>query len=391
MTTISVSERLSVTIVIDHKELDLTYFRINFLQILTGTNIYLPYGQLQLVDLKGYFQNNPLGDNQTCVITLITQDVKGNSVSSAFKMRIFKPNVVRQASVSMYQLILIYDAPRYIHESTTASFGKVSSSSALQSISALCGMQFYNNAATSDVQTWLGNSDKYCINAVQIASAGYIDRKSCMVIGVTESGVLVYVDVSKLDYLKSNSKFSNAPDDNTYFPLVGSVKELTRSGFNNTMNGYKAATVAQTPLVSNSGEYDIHSNVSVTSPTTKLAYNANIAKAIKGGKVLFSPVNCGNVHDNYEAALHQNRRLRSMYGISFELTTSATTQLQLLNTAILTFYDIQGSERTVNKAVSGGYLVTAKGIFVTANGTYYEKFHLTRQGKNNIFSSSQAS
>ncbi len=111
---------------------------------------------------------------------------------------------------------------------------------------------------------------------------------------------------------------------------------------------------------------------------------SNIAKAIKGGKVYFAPINCGNVHNNYESALHQNRRLRSLYGVIFELSTVYTTSLQILDTVELSFYDKQGSERIINKSVSGGYLIIDKGIFVTASGTYYEKFRLARQGNNSL-------
>lgn len=385
MTAISVSERLSISIILDGTELDLTIFRINFLQILTGTNVYLPYGQLHLVDLTGYFQNNPVGDNQTIKIILTTKDDNNKSNTVLYKMRVFKPDIVKQAGTSMYRFLLTYDAPRYLHESSSSSLGKGTSATALGNISAACGLTFSSNVSTSDSQVWLGNFDRYCISANSICDAGYVDSKSCMMLGVTETGTMKYIDVSKLNYTSVKYSFSNVThSSNIVYPIVGKVNLITRSGYNNALSGYKAATVAQTPLVYNSSAYSIHTSVSATSPTSTIAYNTNIAKAIKGGKVYFAPINCGNVHNNYESALHQNRRLRSLYGVIFELSTVYTTSLQILDTVELSFYDKQGSERIINKSVSGGYLIIDKGIFVTASGTYYEKFRLARQGNNSL-------
>ncbi len=391
MTMLKVTERLSIGITIDHLELDLTKFKVLFLQLVASTNYHLPFGRLQLSDLYGYFQKYPLGDNQTIKIDILTENSTNKPVTTSYSMRIFNAPHKSQGSAVVYDMILIYDAPRFTHESNSESFGNVSSRTALSIVAENCGLDFYSNVATADNQVWRGHSDRYCAIVRTIASAGYVDNNSCMVPCVSLDGTLNYVDVSRLDYAKPTTTFTNTQSgDLNSYTTVGKIVEHLKAGVSNTLNGYKLKTHAQIPLEAESSNFPSFSSVLSTTASSSINYNKNIGSAIASGRVVYAPINCGNVHPNYEKAIHQNQRLRALFGTGLDVCVAGPTQANLLSVAGLNIYSMQGSDRVLNSTLSGAYLILGKGVFVTASGNYYEKFLLVRQGKNNIQSSSQA-
>jgi hypothetical protein len=108
-----------------------------------------------------------------------------------------------------------------------------------------------------------------------------------------------------------------------------------------------------------------------------LLVNTGVQQLVKQSRVSFEPLNAGNVHDNYERALYQNRRVSNLFSSGIEVSTAERTNIQLLDT-------VQVSIDTPDqymKVYSGTYRVASRVVYVVGNN-YSEKFELFRRTLN---------
>ena len=128
------------------------------------------------------------------------------------------------------------------------------------------------------------------------------------------------------------------------------------------------------------GEYDEHEKVGVIRSTNNLEMNQQLSEELGVTRREVAPIDCGNVHENFIKAQHQNRRIKSTYATTVNLMVAESTGLRLFDKVDLTLASTQTYE--TNEVYQGSYLITAKTIAVS--GAYYrEKFELSSQGVNN--------
>ncbi len=102
--------------------------------------------------------------------------------------------------------------------------------------------------------------------------------------------------------------------------------------------------------------------------------NKKLHSKVELGRTKFSAIDVGNTHDSYEAAFHQNLRLRSLYAASTAVLTPECTDLQLLDWVQFAVDSNYGSMA----AFSGMYQVMSKASILRGTD-YVERFELGRR------------
>lgn len=387
---IKISDRLTLMMVLDNdKEFPIERFVIKSLQISMNVMLHVPQFRMLFADREGILKKFPIGDSQ--VIRVIMK-VDGNSQPAYnISMRVFKLSKITTGNVDYFDLLMTYNAPRFLYENLTGSISGASSA-ALARIAANCGMTSTFAAGATpglssvDNQVWIPSGEKYCNFARKIVTAGYMNNTSCMVMGVDIKGDIIYRDLSTPWYGKDKTKpvvFSTVTS--TSPTNIKAYKEFTKSGIMNAFGGYRAVTVEQNPLKGKSSTQEQHSKVSTKTTTESVAVNKNINEGITGSRVQFAPINCGNNHDNYDKAKHQNSRLLGLYSVGmYVVTDTVNSDITLLQTVKVDAPEITNGERKYNKVIAGEWEISGKTLYLTEAGKYYEKYEFLRQGQNNM-------
>lgn len=391
---IKVSDRLTLMMTLDsNKEWPIERFMFQSLQISENVLLHVPQAHFVFADREALLQKFPLGDGQTVHIVI---KVSGSSTPAYdIKMRVFKLSKVSSGNIDYYNLYLVYDAPRFLYENFVGCLSGQTSTAALGEIANNCGLTLTASGGTdaSDSQTWIPRGEKYCSFARHIVAAAYSSTTSCMQIAVNFSGKLIYRNLSQAWYGENRQQpltFSSVPSGSTLKLLA--YKEFTKSGLMNAFGGYKMSTVEQNPTKGKSTSQSQHSKVSTVTKTDSVAINKNINEGISGSRVDFSPINCGNNHDNYDLAVHQNSRLLGMYSVGMYLVTDDVNPgITLLQTVKLNTPEIANGKRGYNKTIAGEWEVSGKTLFINRAGQFFEKYEVLRQGTNNMANNSTQS
>ena len=114
--------------------------------------------------------------------------------------------------------------------------------------------------------------------------------------------------------------------------------------------------------------------VTIRSSEGSLQVNSKIKGAVQRSNVNFAPIDVGNTHPNFEAALYQNRRLAGLFSTQVEILASEYTGVNLLDLVTLNV----DKSYTYLKAYTGEYRVASRAIRIQDHN-YFEKLGLLRK------------
>lgn len=372
---IKLGDRFYLILMIDGKEVPIEYMGFNPLQMHSNVLFFQPVGRIVLADKQRYFDNNPISDGSKVDIFVWRTDT-GSQSAKRYQFRLFRHAVNKSLNINYFTLYLTFNCPRYFNENMTGAM-KGTSYDILKEMAKTVGVD-YSGDPTSDAMTWLGTGKKRCVFARDVALHGYANTQSCMSLGMTLLGEMRYKDVSAIKLKDNPNIFVQGVGDNTKVFQVLGRKEINKAGLFNNLVGYRMTTVEQ----DTSGVSE-HASVQVTmnsGPT--LSVNKTLNDKLEGSRVHFTPVSAGNVHPQFYQAEHSNKRIRAMYSFGSHIVTDGMTNLDLFDPITYLFYDNSANKLSINQAISGNYIITAKTIFATKEGRYFEKFEIVRQGPN---------
>jgi hypothetical protein len=369
-----IKNRLFAAILFNGQEFPFEINALDYIHISSSVKTYLPILTLKLTDITKFLTlNNFLVDG-----TLVTVTVgRDNLQKTSFNFRLFSFKEFPAADPK-YVIHAYLDAPLY-WTSSLSEFKKGSSSSVLGQLAQLTGLS-YSGPTTSDAQVWIPQNRRISEFARFVCSHGWSNASSCMQIGVTASKELRYRNVSDFAQFPVKDFFDTTKITDQVKPMT-SYSIANSAGFFNVNSGYGDRRITQGV----STEDEEISTLTLQKNSAKLMMNTAVRSSIQRNRVLYAPVDVGNVHANYERALYQNRRLSNLFVMGMEIQTPVFSEADLLDVVSLAIEvpDVKGS-----KQYSGKYLVTEKVVYVTG-ANYFEKLVLARHGLNESRESTQ--
>ena len=249
---------------------------------------------------------------------------------------------------------------------------------------------------TSDRQIWLPDGRVNADFARYLCNRGWVNNISCMELAITQTPydtlpqntfnipwTIRYVDItSEMKKLPKTNFFNRSegptfsPQSYDYFSYVTEYDIKSTSGFMNSWLGYGNRIGQETLL----GEYIEYQENDVYRTTNYLEINRDLIDDLKVIRREVAPIDCGNTHNNFIRALHQNRRIKTLYSTQINLLVNEASPTRLLDVVDVDLMSPHSYEN--NETYNGKYLVTGKTISVS--GAYYrEKYELEGQGSNN--------
>jgi hypothetical protein len=234
-----------------------------------------------------------------------------------------------------------------------------------------CGIK-YIGVKTSDSQEWWPKNRKNHEFAVDTAKRGYINDESCLQLAYDLDNVLIYANIAESKQptgLFLTAKYA----ENSY--NVTDFRIKNDSGLMNNLNGYAEDVRKQSLLSLDSELFD---TVKLVRISQKIMMDSKIYNSIKQSRVFFRPIDSGSLHENYELAYYQNRRIAGTYALGIEVIVNQPTKnVKLLDCVEYTTMLQDG----LVTAYSGKFIVTSRVIYIQGIN-YFEKLELTRQGLN---------
>ena len=368
---LQIKDRISVNITIDGKELP--FRRMNKLvsmQISAGSVLALPMVHIQYVDsMEWVSKSRCLYDG--AVIDVSVTPVDKESRVYSFRLNSFKEN--RQSETITYDIDGYLNYPRYWSQSSTTQM-EGSSSAVLQHIAETCGWasKDVDVESTADTQLWIPRNRRYHEWARYVAERGYSTETSCMTLAVDPEFGFRYRDLMKDGAASARFGLAVLAKDTI---LVSSYKPKTSSGLMNKQLGYNMKYVEQKPL--STDPFRSHQRIDVNQSQGTLMMNGTIKKGLEAGRIRIGPIDPGNVNENYERGLYQNKRAASLFGVTLDVLTPFVTNVGLLDRVEFT------APTTVDylRPYSTQYHVANRCI-VVREVDYFEKFTLVTTSLN---------
>lgn len=343
--------------------------RLISLHITESVQLYIPQMKLELTDSSGFLERLGLQDGSPITVSISSQGQIIHSMTfRVFSFKIYKENAVQAYSIQAY-----FDIPKYWLGLAEIQH-RGTSHEALQKIAADCGLEFAG-VQTSDHQLWTPGCTKNADYAKYIADRGYVSNTSCMVLGINLKKQMIYFDIMNLNPPTVVLRSLETKSDDEY--IVPSFKVSYYSGMNVLTGGYYTTQVSQSAVKSKAMN-SVIDRVEVTSNVKAPMVNTTVRGLFSKQIIRYLPIDGGNVSDNYDKALYQNRRLKSMFTVNGEFLLNRPSPLTLC--IPFTFYaTTENGEPSIKD--SGVYITCAKILYI-ANGIYTEKIAASRIGTN---------
>lgn len=357
-----VNELVTGQIMIDGTELYLQEINsLGMLHISSGTQQTLPLLVFSFTDMVNQVGTEiKLVDGaQVTVIITISSSVVRN-------FRIAKYTRTAVGPGFSYTVQCYYDAPLYwmgtgIRGITGSSY------EALRTIAQDTGLGFsQDNTPTSDTMLWMQGNRTYGAWADDIAAKGYAGDESHMVMGVTDIGDLVYVDVNSQPEaltLVTYEDVESAPG----LKLLDFAPSMN-SGLLNSVTGYRH--VRQVQGFEGSSEDEL----TFRPQDPKLEVSSDVRSMLPRAGVSFSPIDWGTVHPKYERAKYQNSRFNALKSTAGSFLFGYQTDMVLLDN-----FKFKAPYTENDSKYDGQWSVKHKVLFIEGQ-TYSEKFNCLRQG-----------
>lgn len=263
----------------------------------------------------------------------------------------------------------VYDAVPWMRKVTDTHF-KGTSSMLIAKLAAEAGLKPKVDM-TADMMTWLPNRKPLASYARMAAERGFAGSKSCMLLGVTEAGTLLYRNLENILGMGPTVKFGRGPGmvDVDQFEIAG------KSHVYNSAGAWGSTTIGDKLT----GEL-FQATKSIASQFSGIMGASSAISGLLGefgGRVIPLPINPGNTHEKYFDAIHQNRRIKSLYGFDVHLLIPQVSGAQLLDKV---YWEARNPlTGSIMPRLVGEYIVTNK-VLVISNNMYAEKITLTSQG-----------
>ena len=231
----------------------------------------------------------------------------------------------------------------------------------------------YDGVTTADSQLWVPANRRYAEFAKSVAERAWMTETSCCQLAITADKKMRLIDVTKAFKGDPVQLFTNKADSLEQTP-IGDYTVKNKSGFFNAVTGYKESRVAQSTIEDD----QVFKELKLNKNSSFLMMNADIRAGVSQNKVLFSPINVGNVSPTYELALYQNRRLSNLFSFGIEFVTTSPVKAELLDVINL---EIAKPRINSVQAYSGKYLLTSKVTYVVGLNVY-TKCEVFRHGLN---------
>ena len=342
-----------------------------FLHASENVKLFVPMLVISLIDSQGFLERMGLQDGLPITVNIISK----GTVLQAMTFRLFSYRTIQQGESLCYTIEAYFDCPKYYLGLAKRSI-RATSSAVLSQLAVESGLSFLG-VSTNDSQLWIPGRRKTCEFARYVASHGYLSQSSCMAVGVTLRGALVYTDIMNVKSagfrLVSNQEKSD--EDSKAYTVIQS-KVQGSPGLGVATGGYYTTTVKQS-LMDMSPTADI-SQVEVKRQVKSPAINTIVRSQISDQRLTFAPIDCGNVSDHYNEAYYQNTRLKKLFTINGEFVLNKPCPLMLFVPFEFEAMTQKGDADPVN---SGTYITTGRIIYIK-NGIYYEKILASRIGTN---------
>lgn len=325
----------------------------------------LPSINMQFIDIDGSFTSiAAAGDGVPIDITLGDGDKYGQT-SAIFNI-LGQPEFTHGSGYTLIKVNAVLNALPYMRSIATGLM-EGTSSTVLSQLAAKSGLKFLGDP-TADAMVWLPSNKTIASFVREVASRGWVGPGSCMVPAVTDQNQLIYRNIMipkgggesfglgcPIDIIDwaatSNAMLTNNNrgygSTSAGFDITGEVQRLNKITFN-MFSGF--LSMAQSS-VDSLGEL--------------------------GGRIDNLIRSAGNTHLNYEAAQHQNARLRDTFSTDLNISTDRASRSKLLDTVTAIPQDF--TKKEPNRVVTGQYILTARTKQLSATG-YAERLTLTSQG-----------
>lgn len=339
-----------------------------------NNRLFVPFAILVFADSAQWFENNVMLKDGMPVEISIGQSQED---STTYKFRVFRYTREVGSGTSVYSVSCLLDAPVYLIDSSSKGFYGTSSA-ALKDLAARSKLTAAMEE-TVDLQWWSCGNERNCCWAADVAKHGYSAPDSLMQLCVTLDRRMIYRNVNAPSVYSGSPKiqFTRRTTVQKGVYQIADARVLSSAGFANARGGYAFALSTQ-PL----NQYqDSVSQLRARKITNSLDMNQDVKEGLDSGRIRFAPIDCGNVHKNYEKAAYQNERGALVWSNGIQILVQSVTQGSLLDLALVEDNEHGNSKDTSTKSQSGKYLVTAKAIHIDGSN-YYEKYELWTTGKN---------
>jgi hypothetical protein len=379
---INVQNRVFVDIKIDGGDVPTSANFFSGLLLVENAATLFPTAEFYLGDSSGFLsREKALTEANSIVVTVGKSPKDVRTVTRQY--RLFKPVSKDQANNPSIKAICIYDAPKFISESTHKSYRGLSSE-VLRQIANDCrlgysGPEEFNGKTPKDRQLWMSVSKNLASFVKDVAKHGFIDNHSAMAVALTSLGELRYRNVmdvieTPIDSIK-HSFLHNVPtssfDKDRIYYQVRQVRDRSNAGLMNNWQNYGSTLI----VPSLTGVNKRLEKVDVLTTAGFLPINDQVSKTIGRAKVDYGLLDCGNTHANYSQALYQNLRQLGLFSESLSILTYDVTDVQLFDVVIYRQADAVMSLPAKNSDI---YLVVGKSVYVKAGISYAERIELAR-------------
>lgn len=364
--TFKINDAVTAAVFINGKELLLD--NGNYLQLMhirAGALDAVPTLRFDFVDGLNLVPTLGLNDGSQLEIHI-------NSISKYVrKFRVYSWRRGPMGDGFAYSVNAYWDAPQYFMGSTNTAI-RDSSYSALNKIATKCGLQFSTlNNKTSDAMLWIPGNKTYAMFARDIARYGFLDDTSHMVLAIDSQGTMRYRDINK------NAKPSLyvgplPPDSGSNFIFSTDFAPITASGSNNFIGGYMHERYPQSAI----GSRPVITKLVLDSDSRLPLINSKVRTAIERSGISYSPIDFGNLHDNYDKAKVQNTRYNLLNSMKGEFLFPIMTAFETADN-----FNYVSPSALHNNQYDGEYTVVTKIIFISGSD-YNEKIVAVKNGLN---------
>lgn len=371
MSAIGIDGQSYLSVSIGGKEVPLDKMR--FQRWLTTSHIlyHIPMGELVFVDPHDIISKHmTMADGTEIVIKA------GRTRDKVYQYtyHLFNADSQKQDDGVLYKISFVdlWDKWRL---GTNTGVLNMSSGEALQSIADACGLSYKGIATTADKQTWYPMAESNALFARRIARLGYMDDRSCMVMGVSLNGELRYENLAALDISMPLFEFVHGVQEGIW---CTDWKARSNSGGANQSGGY--ATTQHSFAAS--GTADTQNKAKLTRISNSANLNVDSKAAAGAGKVMMNPIDAGNNHPNANAARYQNKRLMQLLSSSVSVLTPMDPDVDLLEPVWFNNFitDKQTGVLAKDEGSSGLFIIAGKAIHIGADLAYNERYQLIREG-----------
>lgn len=307
---------------------------------------------------------------------------KRTDKKKTYKLRVFDVKGSTEGNTRTYVWNCYWDAPKFLMDVYMGSIGessKKTSYEALAILSKWAGLKFEGRHSTNDSQFWYPSNRRACNFARYIVANAYRDEKSLMQFGVNLEGRLKYVDYNSIQF-PGKYKFILGGGSTEDEYEITAYRPLSNSGFANAYSGYKHKMIHQSIFSYPPEEYK---KIKTRKIADVIMRGEEVSGMLENGRIDYTPIDAGNVHENFFKAKYKNFRAAMLQSYALEVLVRQPTDVELLDPCSCL---ITGATKGVNDDIgleydmlNGNYIVTNKTISFEKNN-YTEKFHLLRDG-----------